>query len=257
LDKSVQLRAILLGGIAGGLLSAVPGLGMLAFCCCGGFVTLGALGSVYYFVSKSPLPPRDADGMIVGLGSGTLGGTIAGVANSIMQLLTPRDEIMRSLEEMQKLLGFLGPGSQELLQRSIEQSAHQSLAPAVIMSMLMIVALSCLAGSLAGLIGTRLFRSWRRQWPGVPTAPGYYPTAPGAYPVAPGYYGPMPPAATPPGMPSSPPFSRPAPGPPAPAGAAVLDGNAAPSAPPEPAGVPWGPAPKKDGNDAGGTGEMS
>jgi hypothetical protein len=238
MDQSLQLRAILLGGLIGGLLSAIPGLGIMTdCCCCGGFVSLGALAGAFYYVQKTNIYPRDADGLIIGLGAGALAGAIAGLANAVIQLLTPKADMLEGTEELVKLLGFLPPQFQEVIRQSMEQSAQQPRGAAVVMSMLMIVVLSCLAGALFGFLGLRFFRSRRLHQAATPTPPyGYYMPPP-----------PVGPRAIPPAPPFAPPFA-----PPTQIGAPPIP----PPAPPAPAGIPWGPAdqdqsgPGDEGNGA-------
>lgn len=211
MNQPLQFRAILIGGLIGGLLSAIPGLGILTdCCCCGGFVSLGAVIASFYYVQRTLTYPGDGDGLVIGLGSGALAGTIAGLSSALIQLLTSRVQMEQSAEEMAKLFQFLPPQFQELMRQSLEQSAQQPRGLAVVMSMILIVVLATLAGGLFGFLSLRFFRDRRiRQFAAAAPAPPPYFVQPGQ--VAPP---PAPIAAPPPSAP--------------------------PAAPP--LGVPWGPA---------------
>ena len=249
MDKSLQMRAILIGGISAGVLSSIPGLGMAVnCCCCGGFVTLGALAAVYYFVYKTPAWPGDGDGVLVGLGTGILAGTISGALNAFTQLFaSPNpEEVLKGLEG---LMNFLPSQYQDLVRQSLEQSAAAPKAPGIIFSMLIIVVLSSVAGAVAGFLGMRLFRPLRTL-PALPApTPAFYPGSyPPAGPPAPaGPAGSYWPAPAGPGAPTAAgpyPAPAPAPAPPGPA----------PSGP-EP-GAPGGaPAPKPPEGEGGGEGQ--
>jgi hypothetical protein len=250
MDKSLQMRAILLGGIAGGLLSSIPGLGVVVnCCCCGGFVSLGSLAAVYYLVYKTPTWPSDGDGLLVGLAAGLLAGTIWGTLNAFTQLVASPDPeaLMKGLED---LLEIFPSQYQDLIRQSREQSATAPKAPGIIFSMLLIVVLSSMMGAVAGFLGMRLFRPLRGL-PALPAPSNIY-GYPGSGPAGPGGTAPPWPGPATPAGPSA--MSPPPPGTSAPPATSVSlagSGGQEPPTPSSPEGAPWGAAPEKPEKEGG------
>jgi hypothetical protein len=73
-----KLQPALLGGVAIGVLSALPVVNLVNFCCCAWVVFGGGL-AVYLMQQNHPAPVTAGDGAIVGLMAGALGAVIGSV----------------------------------------------------------------------------------------------------------------------------------------------------------------------------------
>ena len=78
--KKEMITPILIGGIIGGVLSSIPIIGYLNYCCCLLYVLSGAI-TAHSMTGK--YIPSDRDYMI----SGALSGVVAGLVNSLLGLL--------------------------------------------------------------------------------------------------------------------------------------------------------------------------
>lgn len=242
MDKSIYIRPILIGGVVGGILSGLPLISSFNCCCCMWVIVSGALAS-YLLVSSAVTYPVDGDGALVGLGSGALGGLIAGILNWLQFLFTGPDQMIEQMDEIFSQIPDMPPETQEIMRQMLELFQEASplmflfgtLANAIIFGAV---------GALGGFIGLRIFRP-RRFGPyppgGMPPGYGGWPPAPGqggpGMPGAPGgYYGPPGPPGTTPGQAPEPYAPTGTPGQPGPPAGAQREpqtlGPSAPGTPP-------------------------
>ena len=72
-EKQDMLKPILIGGVAMGVTSSIPGLSCLNMCCCLLGLAGGGLASYLYFKEQSNLtPPPYGTAAILGLGAGAV-----------------------------------------------------------------------------------------------------------------------------------------------------------------------------------------
>ena len=64
-----KMKPALIGGVALGLLSAIPFINILNACCCAWAVVGGALAT-YLYIKNSVTPVRPGDGAVPGAGCG-------------------------------------------------------------------------------------------------------------------------------------------------------------------------------------------
>ncbi len=146
-----KLQPALLGGLAIGVLSALPVIN-LANCCCAWILFGGGLAA-YLTQQSSPSRISVADGAIVGLLAGAIGALIFGLLSTVLNLV-------------------LGPFQLAMMQRAFENS--QDLPPelrammegwqegvilggAWLMIMVAMLFVSSLFGMLGGLFGALIF----------------------------------------------------------------------------------------------------
>src|SRR5918995_4891205 len=72
---SSKLQPALLGGVAIGVLSALPVVNIGNFCCCA-WVLLGGVLAAYLMQQNHPAPVAAGDGALVGLMAGAIGAVV-------------------------------------------------------------------------------------------------------------------------------------------------------------------------------------
>src|SRR5689334_3109412 len=70
-----KLKPAIIGGVIVGLLSAIPFVNWVNFCCCAWAIAGGVVGANMY-IKSSPVPVKPADGAIIGAIAGVIGGII-------------------------------------------------------------------------------------------------------------------------------------------------------------------------------------
>src|SRR5215212_1545400 len=70
-----KLKPAIIGGVIVGLLSTIPFINWVNFCCCAWAIVGGVIAANMY-VKSSPVPVKPADGAMIGAMAGALGGAI-------------------------------------------------------------------------------------------------------------------------------------------------------------------------------------
>lgn len=137
----------LIGGLLGGVVSAIPFLNCL--CCL--WVSGGAMLSAYLLSERSPTPLRTGDGLLVGVLSGIFGGVIHAV------LKVPFGPIY--LNTTKRFLMSLSRFVEEMPSNWEEQlQAIANLSPSLfILDLLLSCLLFAFFGAIGGLIGISLY----------------------------------------------------------------------------------------------------
>ncbi|MEZ5287053.1 MAG: hypothetical protein R2712_20050 [Vicinamibacterales bacterium] len=161
-----MLQPALLGGVAIGVLSALP-IVNLANCCCAWILFGGGLAA-YQLQQKQQAPLAVGDGAVVGLMAGAIGAVIWVV------LSIPLEAFQASLLE-RALAGAqdMPPEARDFLER-FRGGAARGAAAAVVFVITLFV--SSTFGMLGGLFGALLFR--KNAPPPPPPSGGYDPRTP-------------------------------------------------------------------------------
>ena len=164
---NAKTQAALIGGVAIGLLSAIPFVNLVNMCCCA-WAIAGGLLATYLYVQKSPTPVRPGDGAVIGLMAGAIGAVIyviLGVPLSLAAGSTVAAVVAQLVER-------IDPAQAEQLRVQLEQQG-QNVAAAILGGLFGGVVLVIFA-TLGGLLGVPLFEKRKN---GVP------PMSPPASPI--------------------------------------------------------------------------
>jgi hypothetical protein len=163
-----KLQPAMFGGVAIGVLSALPVVNIVNFCCCAWVVFGGAL-AVYLMQQNHPAPVSTGDGAVVGLMAGAIGAVVGSLlAIPIALAMGPfqADMIERVLE-----------GTRDLppeVQSIFEQMRGNMMGGAAIgigffmIGLLFSLCFYSIFGLLGGLIGSVMFRKNAPPPPPIP-----------------------------------------------------------------------------------------
>jgi hypothetical protein len=180
---SDRLQPALWGGLFIGVLSALP-IVNAGNCCCCLWVLVGGALAVYLRQQNSPYQIDVAEGAIVGLMAGAIGGVVSSLLSIPMQMMAGPMQA----EWMERILSSnpdVTPEMRDMVERLTTGSGVQ------IIGMIVSVVVYSIFGLLGGLIGVAVFK---RNLP-PPPPPGtidILPSAPSS-PVAPSPVAPPPP----------------------------------------------------------------
>lgn len=190
---SERLQPALWGGLFIGVLSVLPLVSAANCCCCLWVLVGGALAS-YLRQQNSPYQIDAAEGAIVGL----MAGAIGGVVSSLLSI--PLAMVMGPLQEqwIEMLSGDpnVPPEMREMVERFARNPGLQ------LVGMIISVVVSSIFGLLGGLIGAALFK---KNLPPPPPPGTFDYQPPPAPPIS------APPSAMPPSSPPPPPAPPPPP----------------------------------------------
>jgi hypothetical protein len=144
-----KLQPALLGGLATGVLSALPLIGAFNACCCLWVVT-GGVAAAYLLQDREPNPIQVGDGAVVGLMAGVIGAFVYLILSiPITLLMAP---IMRSVTDRIINDGNLPPELREMLSSGIGTAAS------IILSFFLFLAAGLIFSTLGGVLGAVIFR---------------------------------------------------------------------------------------------------
>ena len=189
-----KTQPALLGGVAIGVLSALPVVGVANCCCCAWILFGGALAS--YLMQQGHAEPIQAgDGAIVGLMAGVVGAFVwLIVAIPLHAVVGPMQSQMA-----QRVLRNASEMPPEVRAMIESMSRGSSLGIGVVFEFFVMLFVGALFGMLGGILGSLMFR---KDPPSLPPPP------PGGF-GGPGGF--TPPTFTPPPPPVSPPAPPPIP----------------------------------------------
>lgn len=166
-----KVKPAVIGGVVLGLLSAIPFVNWVNFCCCL-WAILGGLLASYLYVKNSPVPANAGDGAIVGAIAGAIGAVIALVVGIPLAIVS--GGAMR--EMMIQLMANIDPRQAELFRTQMEAQG-EGIAGIIVQSLIGAVLLLVFA-VLGGLVGIPLFEKRKGgTMPPPPPAPGGAPYA--------------------------------------------------------------------------------
>ena len=155
-----KLQPALLGGVAIGVLSALPVIN-LANCCCAWILFGGALAA-YLMQANHPAPIQAGDGAVVGLLAGAIGAVVFLIVSvPVNMALAPFQSGMA-----QRILRDTTELSPELRGLFESMSGAPAIGIGLIFSFFVMLVASTLFGMLGGLFGALMFR--KKQPPVIP-----------------------------------------------------------------------------------------
>jgi hypothetical protein len=164
-----KLQPALFGGVAIGVLSALPVVNIVNFCCCAWVVFGGAL-AVYLLQQNHPYPVSTGDGAVVGLMAGAIGAVVGTVLTIPIALaMGPFQADM--LERVMEGARDLPPEVQSIFEQMRgSMTTGAVLGIGFIFSLLFSLCFYSIFGLLGGLLGSVMFR--KNTPPSPPPIPG-------------------------------------------------------------------------------------
>jgi len=148
-----KLQPALLGGVAIGVLSALPVISIANVCCCAWIVFGGALAA-YLMQANHPEPIQIGDGAVVGLLAGVVGAFVWLVAFIPIAMLMAPFESRMAQRALQNAAGA-APELRELLEGI---SAGPSMGIGMLFMFFVMLVVGTTFGMFGGLFGALLFR---------------------------------------------------------------------------------------------------
>jgi hypothetical protein len=166
-----KLKPAIIGGVAIGLLSAIPFINWVNLCCCL-WAILGGLLASYLYVKNSPVPAKPGDGAVVGGIAGAVGAVIYLILGIPLAILS--GTAMR--EMMINLMANVDPRQADMIRQQMEAQG-QGISGIIFQSLIGAVLLLVFA-VIGGLLGIPLFEKRKGgTLPPPPPAPGGAPFA--------------------------------------------------------------------------------
>jgi len=166
-----KLKPAIIGGVVLGILSVIPFVNWVNFCCCL-WAILGGLLAAHLYVKSSPTPVSTGDGAIVGAMAGLVGAVIAVVVGIPISIVA--SGIMTRV--FVSFMEGINPDQAEMMRTQME--ASQTVAGAIVNGLILAVFLVIFA-TLGGLIGIPIFEKRKGGTP--PPAPQNFGGGAGGY----------------------------------------------------------------------------
>jgi hypothetical protein len=169
------LRPAIIGGVALGILSAVPIVNFLNVCCCA-WAILGGMLAAYLYIKRSPNSVTTGEGAKLGAIAGVIGGGIYIVIGIPLAILT--SSLMMSL--VVSMLGSEASSNPVLAQylRQLQSGAIMDQLPRIVIAGIGRAALLVGFSTVGGILAISLFEK-RRGGPAEPPPPPPFPPAAG------------------------------------------------------------------------------
>jgi len=123
-EKPSKLQPAIVGGLVGGLLTAIPGVNFLNACCCL-WIVMGGVIAARMLIKRSPALP-------ITLGEGATVGALAGLVGAVIYMVigVPLGLLVQPL--MFEFIGRFGensgdPAAREAIRAMIQEFQNQSL----------------------------------------------------------------------------------------------------------------------------------
>lgn len=158
-----KVKAAAIGGVVLGLLSAIPFINWVNFCCCL-WAILGGMLAANLYVKSSPVPATAGDGAVLGAIAGVIGCLIFLVLGIPLGILS--QQIVQTV--MISLMENADPAQADLVRRQMEASAGAYAG--MIVQFLVIAVLLFVFSIIGGLIGIPIFEK-RKGGPMPPPPP--------------------------------------------------------------------------------------
>jgi hypothetical protein len=150
--KSMMMPA-LWGGLAIGILSALPIVGAFNFCCCLWVVTGGMLAA-YVLQSNTPEPISSGDGAVAGLLAGIIGAVVYAIVSLPVNLLLGPVQ-RRAAQRMLESLPNVPPEMRDTLSN---MGGPTMTAIGIGVGFLMMLFVGAVFATLGGLLGSVFFK---------------------------------------------------------------------------------------------------
>jgi CDP-diglyceride synthetase len=150
-----KLKPAIIGGVVIGLLSVIPFVNWVNFCCCLWAILGGVLAS-YLYIKNSPTPASPGDGAILGVLAGVVAAVIAIVVGIPLSILT--SGLVTGL--LVSLIENVDPSQAEMMRR--QMIAGQTVAGAIVNGIILAILL-VIFSTLGGLLGIPLFEKRKRD----------------------------------------------------------------------------------------------
>ena len=166
-----KLQPALLGGVAIGVLSALPVVNIVNLCCCAWVVAGGALAS-HLMQQNHPAPINAGDGAVVGLLAGAIGaivGTVLSVPIAMMMgpfQLQMMERVMQGAQDMP-------PEVRSIFEQMQGGMGGAALGIGFIFSLFFSLFFYSIFGLFGGLLGALIFR--KDAPPPPPPSAGFEP----------------------------------------------------------------------------------
>lgn len=176
-----KMKSALLGGVALGVLSAVPFINTLNACCCA-WAILGGVLTSYRYIKSSPTPVKPGDGALLGLMAGGIGAVVYIVLG--VPLIMVMGNTMGAM--IANIVAKNSPEQAEQIRMQMAQST--SFVSALFGAIIGAVVLAIFA-TIGGLIGVAIFEKRKDGGAGPMPSPPPPPNFSGGQPGASGGYG--------------------------------------------------------------------
>ena len=181
-----KMQPALLGGVAIGVLSALPVVNFGNFCCCAWVVFGGALAA-YLMQQNVPQPVGVGDGALVGLMAGAIGAIVGSVLSIPISMAMGPFQV-QLLERVLEGSRDMPPEVREIFEqiRGGGLAGGAMMGAAFIFSLFFTLFFYSVFGLLGGLLGAVIFR--KDMPPPPPSAGGFTPptfTPPSSFPPPP------------------------------------------------------------------------
>jgi len=167
-----KVKAAVIGGVVLGLLSAIPFVNWVNFCCCL-WAILGGMLASYIYVKNSATPASAGDGAILGAMAGGIGAVIFLIIGIPLALVA--GEAMRAM--LISIMENVDPSQAEMVRR--QMAASGAGISGVIFQSLINAVLIFVFSVLGGLIGIPIFE--KRKVGPMPPPPPSEAGGPGPY----------------------------------------------------------------------------
>ncbi len=174
-----KLQPAIIGGVALGLLSAIPFINFFNICCCAWAILGGALAA-YLYIKKSPTPASIGDGALLGLIAGGIGAIVYVVIGLPLGLLTGNAFSNMAVRFAERA----NPEQADIFRAQIEAMQNQPIGerlltalPFTFIGVILLVAFA----TVGGLIGVAILEKRKGNNTGAPTPPPNYGGTTGGY----------------------------------------------------------------------------
>ena len=162
--KASLTQPALLGGLVGGMLSALPLIAAGNLCCCLWLVG-GGVAAAYLLQQNQSTPITPADGALVGLLAGVAGAFVYLVVSIPINLLVAPLE-QRIFQRLAETMNNMPPEFREYATRSTSGGVRAAMA---VFSFMFMLLLGAVFSTIGGLLGVLIFA--RKTQPGVIDVP--------------------------------------------------------------------------------------
>jgi uncharacterized membrane protein YeaQ/YmgE (transglycosylase-associated protein family) len=147
-----KLQPALVGGVAIGVLSALPVISVANLCCCA-WVLFGGGLAAYLMQQNHPAPIAISDGVIVGLMAGVIGAFVGAILSTLIGLLMGpfQAEVLREM--------MANPDLPPEIRRIFERfGAAPVIGAGFVLLFLLSLVVTSIFAMLGGLFGALIFR---------------------------------------------------------------------------------------------------
>jgi hypothetical protein len=164
--RSTYAQPALIGGIVGGVLSALPFVAAGNLCCCLWIISGGAVAA-YLFQQHQTTPITPGDGALVGLLAGLIGAFVQLLVSIPISILVgPMERAM--LQRVIEIAGTMPPEMRDAIERysnSEGQGGFALLIVKQVVTLMLYLFVGAIFSTIGGLLGALVFK--KQTPPGV------------------------------------------------------------------------------------------